>query len=173
MQSWLSLLTRWGQVTHICISKLDQRVVKKWLVAYPANQWWLLVNWTLGDKIWSFESKQQFSYKKMKLCRIQNYVVYKTVTSLTWPITMTSSWARWRLKSPASTVYSGPDQRKHQSSASLAFVRGIHRWPVNSPHKWPVTRTMFPFDDVIMESHQSGASQRSPQWLGKPNAKVR
>ena len=43
-----------------------------------------------------------------------------------------------------STVYSG-DQRKHQSSASLAFVRGIHRWPVNSPHKWPVTRKMFPF----------------------------
>ena len=49
-----------------------------------------------------------------------------------------------------STVYSGADQRKHQSSASLAFVRGIHRWPVNSPHKGPVTRNMFPFDDVIM-----------------------
>ena len=50
-----------------------------------------------------------------------------------------------------STVYSGADQRKHHSSASLAFVRGIHRWLVNSPHKWPVTRKMFPFDDVIME----------------------
>ena len=49
-----------------------------------------------------------------------------------------------------STVYSGADQRKHQSSASLAFVPGIHRWPVNSPHKGPVTRKMFPFDDVIM-----------------------
>ena len=48
-----------------------------------------------------------------------------------------------------STVYSGADQRKHQSSASLAFVRGIHRWPVNSPHKLPVTQKMFPFDDVI------------------------
>ena len=48
------------------------------------------------------------------------------------------------------TVYSDPDQRKHQSSASLAFVWGIHRWPVNSPHKWPVTRKMFPFDDVSM-----------------------
>ena len=31
-----------------------------------------------------------------------------------------------------STVYSGADQRKHQSSASLAFVRVIHPWPVNS-----------------------------------------
>ena len=49
-----------------------------------------------------------------------------------------------------STVYSDADQRKHQSSASLAFVRGIRRRPVNSPHKWPVTRKMFPFDDVIM-----------------------
>ena len=49
-----------------------------------------------------------------------------------------------------STVYSDADQGKHQSSASLAFVRGIHRGPVNSPHKWPVTRKMFPFDDVIM-----------------------
>ena len=50
-----------------------------------------------------------------------------------------------------SIVYSDADQRKHQSSASLAFVRGIHRVPVNSPHKWPVTWKMFPFDDVIME----------------------
>ena len=49
-----------------------------------------------------------------------------------------------------STVYSGADQRKHQSSMTLAFVRGIHRGLVNSPHKWPVTRKMFPFDDVIM-----------------------
>ena len=49
-----------------------------------------------------------------------------------------------------STIYSGADQSKHQSSASLAFVGGIHRGPVNSPHKWPVTRKMFPFDDVIM-----------------------
>ena len=48
------------------------------------------------------------------------------------------------------TVYSDADQRKHQSAASGAFVRGIHRAPVNSPHKWPVTRKMFPFDDVIM-----------------------
>ena len=39
-----------------------------------------------------------------------------------------------------STVYSGADQSKHQSSASLAFVWGIHRGPVNSPRKWPVTR---------------------------------
>ena len=47
------------------------------------------------------------------------------------------------------TVCSGADQRKHQRSVSLTFVRGINRLPVNSPHKGPVTRKMFPFDDVI------------------------
>ena len=58
-----------------------------------------------------------------------------------------------------STVYSGVDQRKHQSSASLAFVRGIHRWPVNSPHKWPVMRKMFPFNDVIMNTMRQGINR--------------
>ena len=50
------------------------------------------------------------------------------------------------------SVYSDADQREHQSSASLAFVRGIRRGQANSPHKWPVMRKMFPFDDVIMQS---------------------
>ena len=53
-------------------------------------------------------------------------------------------------------------QRKHESSASLAFVLGIHRVPVNSPHKWPVTRKMFPFDDVIMTKATLG---RRISWL--------
>ena len=57
-------------------------------------------------------------------------------------------------------VYSKVYYRKHESSASLAFVHGIHRGPVNSPHKWPVTRKMFPFDDVIM-------TDRSPNNVGK------
>ena len=52
-----------------------------------------------------------------------------------------------------STVYSDANQRKYQSSASLAFVWGIHRSPVNSPHRWPVTRKLFPFDDVIMRGN--------------------
>ena len=44
-----------------------------------------------------------------------------------------------------STVRSGAGQRKHYSSASLAFGRGIHWWPVNSPHKGPVTLLCFHF----------------------------
>ena len=50
-----------------------------------------------------------------------------------------------------SIVCSRADQRKHRSSSLLAFVRGIHRWPVNSPHKGPTTGKMFPFDDVMWD----------------------
>ena len=60
-----------------------------------------------------------------------------------------------------STVYSGADQSKQQSSASPAFVWAIHRVPVNSPHKWPVTRKMFPFDDVIMLNLESSTTKQS------------
>ena len=48
-----------------------------------------------------------------------------------------------------STIYSCSDWRKHQCSTSLAFVQGIRWWLVNSPHKWPVTCKMFPFDDIM------------------------
>ena len=49
-----------------------------------------------------------------------------------------------------STVCSDADQRKHHSSTLLALVTGIHQWRVNSLHKEPVTREIFPFDDIIM-----------------------
>ena len=49
-----------------------------------------------------------------------------------------------------SNIYSGTAHRKHQSSLSLASVMGIHRWPMNFLHKGPVTRKMFPFDDIFV-----------------------
>ena len=52
-----------------------------------------------------------------------------------------------------SNVYSGTDQRKYQRSTSLAFV-------MNSPHTGPVTKKMFPFDDVITPLNQGPISQR-------------
>ena len=58
----------------------------------------------------------------------------------------------------------GRRSKKTSCSASLAFVLGIHRWPVNSPHKWPVTRKMFPLDDVIMRRAEQGLSQWE-NWL--------
>ena len=49
--------------------------------------------------------------------------------------------------------------KKNQSSAPLAFMRWIHRWLVNSPHKGSATLKMFPFDDIIMLN--------TFLWLGK------
>ena len=64
-----------------------------------------------------------------------------------------------------STVYPGADQRKHQSSASLAFVKAIHGWPMKSPHKWPVARKMFPFDDVIMQKQSTKCCKTFVQYV--------
>ena len=88
-----------------------------------------------------------FCAPNMKTCRSFNTQLiyhYIDVTMSVMASQITS------LKVIYSTVYSGANERKHQSSASLAFVWGIHRWPVNSPHNGPVTQKMFPFDDVIM-----------------------
>ena len=68
------------------------------------------------------------------------------------------------LKIDYSSVYSGADQRKHQTSALLAFVRGIHRWPLNSMHKGPVTWKIFPFDDTIMISMKQNNDIMIPSW---------
>ena len=81
---------------------------------------------------------------------INKYKSPSTVTFPTWPISM--STLEWRHNG-----HHGVSNHQRLDclltclfSASLAFVRGIHRGPVNSPHKRPVTREMSPFDDVIM-----------------------
>ena len=61
-----------------------------------------------------------------------------------------------------STVCSGSDQRKYQSSTSLVFVRGIHRWPVDPPHKGPITQKKFPFGDIIIITRVSEVIMFSP-----------
>ena len=70
-------------------------------------------------------------------------------------ITVTSQWVGWHLKSPASRLFTQPfiqTQFKTQFKEDIKAPRGIHRSPVNSPHKGPVTWKMFPFDDVIMNN---------------------
>ena len=105
------------------------------------------------------------------LVKIHVAVIVKIVTKLRYNFAhVTVSWAHYddvimtmlasqitSLTVVYSIVYSGVNQRKHQSSASLAFVREIHRGPVNFPHRWPVTRKMFPFDDVIMHRDLIGS----------------
>ena len=116
------------------------------------------------------------------ICDLQLiYVKTKIRRDFLWILT-SELWALWRIfhyddvimSTIASritsltvvypTIYSGADQSKYQSSASLAFVWGIHRGPVNSPHKWPVTRKMFPFDDVIMDTHMCHWRYKSCFW---------
>ena len=84
------------------------------------------------------------------LCRSSGLYHSSFILSLRWRHNGRDGFSNHQPHDCLLTGYSGADQRKHQSSASLAFVRGIHRGPVNSLHKWPVTRKMFPFDDVIM-----------------------
>ena len=67
---------------------------------------------------------------------------------------------------PHSIVYSGADQRKHQSSASLAFVQGIHRRPVNYPHKGPLRRKMLPFHSTRM---MATSCRHHLCWMMSPN----
>ena len=63
-----------------------------------------------------------------------------------------------------STVYSDADQREHQSSASLAFVRGIHRGRHHGIHKrlWATTSKHLTFNDKCINVKIKGISQN---WL--------
>ena len=96
----------------------------------------------LLSRTYSIEMKGRDGYFCTKLANHYGDVIMSKIASQITSLTIVYS-----------TVYPGRDQRKYQSSASRAFVRGIHRWPVNSPYKGPVTRKMVPFDDVIMDKH--------------------
>ena len=98
------------------------------------NKWYILV-YILHMLLLGLKHKEHDGYSKDLH---YNDVIMGTIASQITSLTTVYS-----------IVYSDADQRKHQSSASLALVWGIHRGPVNSPHKWPVTWKMFPFDDVI------------------------
>ena len=73
-----------------------------------------------------------------------------------------------------STVCSGADKKtKHESSASLAFVRGNRRSPIHSPHKDPVTQKMFEFDDVIINHIAQEGSLPISQMIFLSTSKIR
>ena len=108
------------------------------------NQSWIIINWTIGNTLqWNSNQNTKFFIQENASENIACH--YNDIIMTTMASQITSLMNIYLI------VYSDADQRKHQSSASQAFVRGNHRLPVNSPHKWPVTRKMFPFDDVIME----------------------
>ena len=83
-------------------------------------------------------------------------------------ITVTSLWVRWRLKSPASPLFTQgfiQSQIKESIKAPRHWPLCRKRWPVNSPHKWPVTQKMIPFDDVIMYSELCTSALRFEHFL--------
>ena len=105
----------------------------------------LLAKLRRQDITWTNEDRVQIN-------RWRSWLATHTWTSIHYSDVMMSAMAFQitGVSIVCSTVCSGADKRKHESSGSLSFVRGIHRWPVNSPHKGPVTRIFFPFADVIM-----------------------
>ena len=109
----------------------------------------LYLGWIIMKVLQNKDEKWQATTSDFFQMSNSNFIHYDDVIMTTMASQITS------LTIVYSTVYSGADQRKHQRSVSLASVREIHWRPVNSTHKWPVTRQMFPFDDVIMF-----------QWIG-------
>ena len=118
----------------------------------------LFLNENLISCMWGAD-KHCIAYTKNKNEWVSNYLVLKQIKQtqifIIWhynDVIMGAIASQiTSLTIVYSTVYSGSDQRKHLSFASLPFVRGFHRRPVNSPYKWPVTRKMLPFDDVIIK----------------------
>ena len=122
-----------------------QSVKFLWAIVDSASFWgkpnssWLL-NGILESDISTAVAVRTWMVSAFHYCDVKMGTIASQITSLTIIY---------------SIVYSGTDQRKHQSSASLAFVRRIHRWSVNSPRIWPVPRKILPFDDAIMyECHK-------------------
>ena len=160
----------------VSLNKLLNKHSSGWWSETPWSSWHVTVmylNRTQQSSVWirhfQWKFKSTFHTKYLPICWYMcNSFRFEHLRALRFK----SSWAIWNdpqvfvhysdvimgtmtsqitsLTIVYSTVYLGADQRKRPCFASLAFVRGIHRWPVNSPHKRPVTRKMFPFDDVIM-----------------------
>ena len=132
----------------------------------PSVAGFLYVSSTISNDVIASKTLHKsiiWSQKKwQKTCITLQSVLCLLITSLRWFGAETFSPLLWRHNGPDGVSSHQPhscllnrlfrrrSRKKHQSSASLAFVRGIHRSPVNSPHKGPVKRKIFPFDDVIM-----------------------
>ena len=117
----------------------------------------------IGPFWWKFASERWIPFTNGQWCRKQFHVLISShntsISNLAVIMVHDSHYSDFIIRTMASqitgvlivykTFCSGTDQRKHQSSTSLAFIRRIHRWPMNSPHNGPVTRKMSPCDGVI------------------------
>ena len=92
---------------------------------------------------WWFETPPWSLWRQRNDSQLSQHGGYRRPASLQWRHNGRDSVSNYQPHHFYSTVYSGADQRKHRNSAYLAFVWGIHRWPMNSPYTWPVTRKWF------------------------------
>ena len=142
--SWGSFQVRWGQpMTKGATGDTEMAEISfLFLFCAEINSLWA------SDAIYGIIDFWLWWSSLLQVIALRRHLKhYSDVIMNTMVSQITSVWIVY------STVCSDADQRKHQNSTSLAFVREIDRWLVNSLHKGPVTQKMFPFDDVIMSRH--------------------
>ena len=130
---------------YLCLNKWSSKQLWGWWFQTPSRLLWCHCNGTWTR--WRYTKR--ITVKAACIVILAIAVHYNDVKMSAVASQITS------LTIVYSTLYSGSYEWKHQNSATLAFVRGIHRWPVNSPHRGRVTRKTFPFDDVIMVIFQT------------------
>ena len=152
---WKQFSRYWPFVQGIHRSPVNSQHKGQWRGALMFSLICAWINgWVNNDEA-SDLRRHRAHYDVIVMCFLKAMFLPNTRRLTTSPSLNKLKALRWRHNGDDSVsnhqpVYLGSDQSKYQSSASLAFVWGIHRGPVNSPHKWPVTWKMFPFDDVIM-----------------------
>ena len=132
---------KWDSVHSIFISICPWATEVPLLMSVSQSSWW---------KASSYCCHQGIRTQDLVPPTYSGYCFYSRVLHYGDVIMSVVASQIMSLTTVCSTVYSGADKRKHQSSVSLAFVRGIHRWMVNSPHNGPVMQKMFSFHAVIM-----------------------
>ena len=97
-------------------------IMHPWLVwiGKPSHRWWHMIHWRI------------YAPPRLESCAIDLYGKHHLYGHYCDVIMGPMASQIISLTIVYSTVHSGADQGKHQSSASLAFAWGIHRWPVNS-----------------------------------------
>ena len=109
-----------GSPYALLVLRLKMMMYCEWIVTYYAGYIQMVIRYV------STFSMEQFN---------KNGVSSYWCWALQWRPNECDSVSNHQPTIVYSTVYSSADQRKHQSSASLAFVRGIHWWPLNFSHK--------------------------------------
>ena len=128
----LRLMIKAGRSTHVwCIYQNRVLLNHTYLVTHIIQGYWFTGTGAIACPV-SAKGPRMIWVKLMSTKPHNSGVIMSTVASQITGVSVVYS-----------PVCSAKDQRKHQSFASLAFVMGIHRSPVNSPHKGPVTRKYF------------------------------